>query len=404
MSGYGGGYVDALTVPQLLGWDVSATETLGATCLAKSVEFEEEATASIAATDSSYEYWEGDAGDAAREKATEDKSDAIKSVDVLESLGKTIQNHASEMRSLLDKLRGKVSEVEESDYELFVADDGAVNSRVSNREWLERWGKAVGPLKLLRKESDESDLESDIREVMAQILEVDKRGAEQVARCLEELSDTVKTGVTAIPTDPALAEILRKYQAPKSDEGTELWPSGALLKTIQLAMPDFQPSLMTPEEIAMMQKLIAKNPLDYPVELYKLNSIKDEAEEAAKAQFPMSMDDGHGDAFRHTYWNARMTQEFGPEWTEEFATAHEGTGANSPHREAMDLYNNELGRKIAQQYPDASPEELARHVNEAIESGDAIVIGSDQQIHRSNTVIEQSTVSPNPIDIPLPAQ
>lgn len=29
-----------------------------------------------------------------------------------------------------------------------------------------------------------------------------------------------------------------------------------------------------------------------------------------------SLDDGHGDAFRHIYWNARMTQEFGPEWTE----------------------------------------------------------------------------------------
>lgn len=37
----------------------------------------------------------------------------------------------------------------------------------------------------------------------------------------------------------------------------------------------------------------------------------------------------------------------------------------------MDLYNNELGRRIATENPEASPEELARLVYEAVEDGEA---------------------------------
>ncbi|WP_040812493.1 DUF6973 domain-containing protein [Nocardia concava] len=58
---------------------------------------------------------------------------------------------------------------------------------------------------------------------------------------------------------------------------------------------------------------------------------------------PDSKDEGHGDAARHAYWNARMTQEFGADWAKQYATAHESGGGNGPQREAMDLLNAKSG-------------------------------------------------------------
>ena len=52
----------------------------------------------------------------------------------------------------------------------------------------------------------------------------------------------------------------------------------------------------------------------------------------------------------------------------------------------MDLYNNELGRKIATESPRVNKEELAQLVVEVIESGQAIVIGSDHKITFSDQV------------------
>ncbi|WP_405177618.1 hypothetical protein OG225_25465 [Nocardia sp. NBC_01377] len=56
----------------------------------------------------------------------------------------------------------------------------------------------------------------------------------------------------------------------------------------------------------------------------------------------------------------------------------------------MDLYNNQLGRSIGAQNPDASPEELQQKVLEAINSNKAIVIQNSPdggQIAFSNSVV-----------------
>ncbi|NLE78355.1 MAG: hypothetical protein GX610_02050 [Rhodococcus sp.] len=317
---------------------------------------------------------------------------------MLESVSKVVDQCGSSIRSTIANIRDKVAEAEESDYDLFVNPDGAVQSRRSNAEWIDEWGLLWVP-KLAAKEAEEFSLQCEIQGSLTKVMELDKLGAEQVARCLEELSDNVKRGVTAVPTDPALAEILRKYQTDPSEDGATLWPSGELLNAIRMINPGFEPTLMTPEEASKMVELVATNG---PQALLDLNDMKAEAESAAIEQFPDSTGDGHGDAFRHTYWNALMAQKYGAEWTGDFATAHEGTGANSPHREAMDLHNNELGRKLAQQHPDATPEEMQQYVRDAIDNGDAIVIGDDSQINWSDNVVPGSTKNPLPIDIPLP--
>lgn len=96
--------------------------------------------------------------------------------------------------------------------------------------------------------------------------------------------------------------------------------------------------------------------------------------------------DGHRDAFRHTYWNARLAQEFGRDWAHAFTTAHEGLPNNPAHREAMDLYNNALGIGIGAANPKATPEELSRLVLEAVAQGKTVVIDSGGQLQWSDRV------------------
>ena len=84
------------------------------------------------------------------------------------------------------------------------------------------------------------------------------------------------------------------------------------------------------------------------------SDIKDKAFAEAERRFTSDdQNDDHQDAFRHTYWNALLTQRFGPDWTAKYTTAHEGLEGNPGHREAMDLFNNDLGRRIALEHPGA---------------------------------------------------
>lgn len=96
--------------------------------------------------------------------------------------------------------------------------------------------------------------------------------------------------------------------------------------------------------------------------------------------------DGHTDAFRHAYWNAMMASEFGQTWTQQFATAHEGVPGNFAVREAMDLYNNEVGRKIAADNPGASRAVLADKVQAALDNGELVVVNRSGNLAWSNEV------------------
>jgi len=103
-----------------------------------------------------------------------------------------------------------------------------------------------------------------------------------------------------------------------------------------------------------------------------------------KRQWPRN--DGHNDAFRHAYANARLTTEFGEAWTQQFTTAHEGSNPGSSTREAMDLYNNEVGRRIATRRPDASPAELADLIKGALDRGELVVIDRNGRLEWSDRV------------------
>lgn len=97
-------------------------------------------------------------------------------------------------------------------------------------------------------------------------------------------------------------------------------------------------------------------------------------------------EDGHQDAFRHIYWNVLMSRRLGAGFAESFGTAHEGVPGNPADREAMDLFNNELGRRIASENPRATEEELQELVMEAIRNGEAVVIDGNGELRFSDEV------------------
>lgn len=175
----------------------------------------------------------------------------------------------------------------------------------------------------------------------------------------------------------SLSEILREYQV-RDDPGGKIWwqPKGinrSIASGLEV-LPDAK--RLTASECELLDGLNA-------FELLSFNAAHDLAFSKASDRFPSpdgtDGNDNHTDAFRHAYWNAILSRRFGPYWTAKFTTAHESDPSNPGPREAMDLYNNEVGREIAGAHPNASEEELADHVEEALRDGRLVVLAPDGQ-------------------------
>ncbi|MFG3253858.1 DUF6973 domain-containing protein [Streptomyces sp. NPDC048172] len=163
-----------------------------------------------------------------------------------------------------------------------------------------------------------------------------------------------------------LDRILREYQVAPDPGGVVGYPRNWVLHAGALVLGSAQS--VTVREADMLDEMGLNGLRDF-------KGIKDKAFDAADARFtPGDRNDNHNDAFRHAYWNTLMTKKYGAEWTEKYATTHETRPGNQPEREAMDLHNNEVGRRIAQEHPDASEEELAGLVERAVHNGETVVI------------------------------
>jgi hypothetical protein len=168
-------------------------------------------------------------------------------------------------------------------------------------------------------------------------------------------------------------QILSDYQTDPDPDGTVRYPPPPLgLITGQ--------KTITKTEARMLDDLGLLGTRDF-------QGVVDDSFGAAESRFPEEgQEDGHGDAFRHAYWNALMTEKYGADWADRYGTAHEGLSGNPADREAMDLYNNEVGRRIATDNPDASPEELADLVDQAVRRGEMVVIDGNGDLRYSNEV------------------
>ena len=195
-------------------------------------------------------------------------------------------------------------------------------------------------------------------------------------------SDTTKTAANPNPGQPTPQEILDQYQV--SDAEVTKWPG------------DWDPLRFVVDQREVTEKEAELLNGLGPFEMNAFKDIHDDAFSTADDRFPSAdRNDDQNDAFRHAYWNALMVKEFGADWAEDYATAHEQLPGNPAPREAMDLYNNEVGRNVAIANPDASTEELADLIEEAVNNGDTVVVGQDLLPHPSNEVPMDQTGDAN---------
>ncbi len=172
--------------------------------------------------------------------------------------------------------------------------------------------------------------------------------------------------------------LIHKYQVTVDPGGTVLYPQGLAAWTLE--QTGDVPMRVTRGEADLLDDLGLAGLKDSH-DIYK--TVQREAETIYQGQ---GSRDGHSDAFRHAYWNAMLANRFGQEWTEQYTTAHERVSTSAAAAEAMDLYNNEVGRRIAADHPDAGPQELRDLVDEAMRRGELVVVDSHGQLVRSNEV------------------
>jgi hypothetical protein len=101
--------------------------------------------------------------------------------------------------------------------------------------------------------------------------------------------------------------------------------------------------------------------------------------------------DSHLDAYRHIYIAHRLAHDYGPEFAAKWSLAHERVPGNTGPAEAMDLYNDSIGLKIALEHPNASEQDVRQYIRQAIDGGQAIVINQQHQLAWSNDVPTGST-------------
>jgi surface antigen len=193
--------------------------------------------------------------------------------------------------------------------------------------------------------------------------------------------------------DQRLLQILKDYQV--QDDKIKVW-SPKLGGFIPIPITNVE---MTETEAKLLDSLTFSKGI---LGLFDFKNIRDQAFSQSEKQFPEPPNkpeyipnerkqewvdqDGHRDAFRHAYWNSMLTRKFGEKWTSQFTTAHEALPGNPATREAMDLYNNEVGRQIAINNPNASDAKISDLVRQAIDNGKLLVIDRNGNLAWSNQV------------------
>jgi hypothetical protein len=187
--------------------------------------------------------------------------------------------------------------------------------------------------------------------------------------------------------------VLEEFQVAE-DPNMVSYPDGLEGKLAKLA--GFEPERITASEAAILDEI-------GPDGLLRFKQIKEEAYRVAGERFPSpDNSDNQQDAFRHTYWNALMVNEFGEDWAKRFATAHESIANNPAAREAMDLHNNAVGREIAVADPHESNEVIANRVFQAVRDGRTVVIDANGNLAYSDEVSMANTG--DPVQTTLPGQ
>jgi hypothetical protein len=308
-------------------------------------------------------HWQGAAFNAAYERVSEDHDQSRRVYYEISDVPGIIKNAATDLTSLRGVLRGKADDAVEAG--LRVDDDWTVHGTDEAQ---------------VKTHQDAIRIAYDALTQEVSRLQIDLLNQAGLIRAAGDLlgSGNFIDEQSTNNRRQALAklfhdDLLARFNVPVDPDGMTTWPKPPLSW-------GFGSQKMTAEEARLLDDLGLLGARDaygiYKTAIHESENVFDRA----------GITDGHSDAFRHAYWNAMLANRFGPEFTQEYTNAHEGVDTNSAAAEAMDLHNNAVGRRIAAEHPDASPEELATYVKEAVLRGDMVVVGPDGMLTPSDQV------------------
>ncbi|MGW0246731.1 DUF6973 domain-containing protein [Nocardia goodfellowii] len=346
-------------------------------------------------------FWRGDTGDAMRAKSEEAKSSLAKVVEAFDKAEPAVSQIAYLLSFAKSTAVNAIQAAEDQRYT--VSETGKVTYDPAVLAWL-----------MAKDNTEKSVAEAALNQGARQHEEVITKAlgeAGDAAASAREAIDKIFADVP-IPPNAKLDEIINNYQVEPEEGKLVRWPDTDLqeqlkekLKNVPLIgdwLANQVPAVewVTPSEAEMLNKLSLADQAKFIKLQYEAKSACEElypdpftgVDSDGDGKDDNNTQDNHTDAFRHAYWNALMTQEFGEEWTKEYTTKHEGREDNRAAREAMDLYNNELGRKIAAANPDLDSDGLKEAVQKAVDNGQAVVVDRNQQLGWSNKIPEGQTV------------
>ncbi|WP_439681813.1 DUF6973 domain-containing protein [Embleya sp. MST-111070] len=335
--------------------------------------------------------WSGTVADTARARLAETQRQIGLAAAEAAALSRAVSDAHNAFKAAQTTLRAVLDEISRSP-EFTVREDGGVDWRIPDEVAQalsaagDGWAAAQINVDYTKRAQD---FAWRVGQALAQATQADNDAQWDIYQDVSVREDSFNPHAT-LGRDGNGADILTTFQTMDDPRGTTKWPGGLVgFFTGQ--------QQVTRTEADLLDRLGWLAQKDFA-------DIRAEAFSEAEKRFTSDdKNDDHQDAFRHTYWNALLTQRFGVDWAAKYTTAHEGLTGNPGHREAMDLYNNDLGRRIAQEHPNASPAELADHIDRAIREGRAVVVDRNHElVYSDQEEIGRNTTIPKN-DPPLPA-
>jgi len=105
------------------------------------------------------------------------------------------------------------------------------------------------------------------------------------------------------------------------------------------------------------------------LECYTVLDLGDVATKETQTRFGYNGHNDKSDAFRHCYWSALLTKEFGVVRAFDVLSRHENFATNPVDELFMDMRNNLKGMEIANKTPSSDPKVLANTCYKALSSG-----------------------------------
>ena len=209
-----------------------------------------------------------------------------------------------------------------------------------------------------------------------------------------DIVENILGGICAAGNDPNPEYTPENY--PGMDDGMpfEWWKDKEYIKA-NLRMPsDSDINGVASEPNALEVALFIVYPTAAFLHIRNSNLALTKSQELVIDGVLTQLHNGKADAYRHAFWNARDTADFGTFITKLFTDAHEWNSCNHPKESEMDFFNNAQGRVIGHGYNIlTSDSTISNSIITAIYSGSLLYL-TPLAPHDGNNILTNTNILP----------